>query len=355
MDDVSNKKKYSVVKKDIRLDIIAKVVRRNWRRYLMPVSVTVVVASLLALSVPRYYTVKIMLAPEYASSPSMPSGLGSIASAVGLRLGNMTTQDAITPLFYPDLMQSTNFLIPLLDVKVVTKDSAFCGSYKDYLMTQQQIPWWGYAVQGIKSLFASKSSDSKGKKIDPFYLSRRESELVKAVSSGIMCSVDKKTDIITISTTAQDPLVAALFADTVKEHLQDFIISYRTKKARTDLEHIDSLCSLAKAKYEKSLINAATYMDANQELFLQRYQVEQDKLKSESQINSSAYNLLMQQRQLAEAKVLERTPVFTTIQNSTVPVKHSGPKRMLFVLAMTIIVFLIRTVQFVVKDVNTNL
>ncbi|MBR6482150.1 MAG: chain-length determining protein, partial [Bacteroidaceae bacterium] len=57
-----------------------------------------------------------------------------------------------------------------------------------------------------------------------------------------------------------------------------------------------------------------------------------------------------QQKQLAQAKLMERTPAFTTIQNSTVPIKHAGPKRMIFVLCVLFITFLVRTILLIRKD-----
>ena len=49
---------------------------------------------------------------------------------------------------------------------------------------------------------------------------------------------------------------------------------------------------------------------------------------------------MVTQYQAAKAKVQERTPAFTMIKGAAVPIKPSGPKRMIFVIAMTILAFL---------------
>ena len=51
--------------------------------------------------------------------------------------------------------------------------------------------------------------------------------------------------------------------------------------------------------------------------------------------------LLNNQLQAAKAKIQERTPAFTMLQNASVPTKPEGPKRMIFVLVMTFLAFVV--------------
>jgi uncharacterized protein involved in exopolysaccharide biosynthesis len=55
------------------------------------------------------------------------------------------------------------------------------------------------------------------------------------------------------------------------------------------------------------------------------------------------------QLQAAIAKIQERTPAFTVIKGAEVPIKPSGPKRMIFVLGMLFLTFL-ATVIYILKD-----
>lgn len=272
---------------------------------------------------------------------------------LGLNMSSLASNDAITPNFYPDLMESTNFLVPLMDVHIWTKDNDFRGTYKDYLTKHQRFAWWDKAAGALKNMFKKPESKKAGQAgVDPFQLSKAEMEIVKAISGSIDCSVDKKTDVITIKTTAQDPLVAALLADTVKAKLQDFITEYRTSKSRNDLTHVVALSENAYKKYRKAQAAYVAYVDTHQELVLQAYKTEEEALENEMQLAYNAYSTLQQQKQLALAKVQERTPAFTTIQNATVPVKHAGPKRVFFVLAMTMLAFLITTIVFLRRRVD---
>ena len=68
---------------------------------------TDLICSVLVVTMPKVYKVTVMLAPEYNSSESSSlGGLGSLASMAGINLSSLNSQDAITPTFYPDLMNS---------------------------------------------------------------------------------------------------------------------------------------------------------------------------------------------------------------------------------------------------------
>ena len=335
----------------IRLDVIVSTLFRHRRKYILPLSLTIVLTSAIMLCIPRYYQVQVKLAPEYTNGGGSLGGLSSMASMIGINLNSMTSNDAITPMFYPDVINSTDFLVPLMDVHVQTADGSFSGRYVDYLTKHQKAPFWTWAMIKVKAMLKKPGTlnTDKDYRPDPFRLTEMEDKVVRGIGGSIRCAVDKKTDVITLTTTAQDPLVAACMADTVMARLQDFITEYRTKKARIDLDHINILCNDAHEKYLKACTAYADFVDSHQDVVLQSYKNRQDQLENEMQMAFTAYNSLAQQRILAESKLQERTPAFTVLQNASVPVKHAGPKRMFNVAALTILVFIITSINILVR------
>lgn len=335
----------------IRLDVIVSTLFRHRRKYILPLSLTIVLTSAIMLCIPRYYQVQVKLAPEYTNGGGSLGGLSSMASMIGINLNSMNSNDAITPMFYPDVINSTDFLVPLMDVQVQTADGSFRGRYVDYLTQHQKAPFWTWAMIKVKAMLKKPGTlnTDKDYRPDPFRLTEMEDKVVRGIGGSIRCAVDKKTDVITLTTTAQDPLVAACMADTVMARLQDFITEYRTKKARIDLDHINILCNDAHEKYLKACTAYADFVDSHQDVVLQSYKNRQDQLENEMQMAFTAYNSLAQQRILAESKLQERTPAFTVLQNASVPVKHAGPKRMFNVAALTILVFIITSINILVR------
>jgi capsule polysaccharide export protein KpsE/RkpR len=149
--------------------------------------------------------------------------------------------------------------------------------------------------------------------------------------------VDKKTSVITINVQDQAPLVCATMADSVKTHLQDFIIRYRTSKAAEDVVHYRQMRDSAEAEYNAAMQAYSRFCDAHTNIVLQSYQSERDKLESELALKQNSLAAMETQLQTTKVKLQEKTPAFTTLKSATVPVKPAGPKRMLFVLGMMIL------------------
>ena len=174
-----------------------------------------------------------------------------------------------------------------------------------------------------------------------------------AIRQSIGISVDKKNDVITISTEAQDPLICKTIADSVRQRLQEFITTYRTKKARNDVDYYAKLTADAKAEYEQVRQKYSSYADANMDVVLESYKSKTEDLENDMQLKYNAYTALQTQLQAARAKLRENTPAFTLLQGAAVPIKASKPKRMIFVLGIMFFVTIVITL-ISVKDIITR-
>lgn len=320
---------------------VGKLIRKVWsRRKLMVKALVIafVVSAALILCVPKTYTTTSKLAPEL-STGSMTDGLvGSLASSFGIDVSTMQTSDAISPLLYPDLMEDNGFITSLFSIKVRSCDGEVEATYYDYLDKYQSRPWWAYVAKAVKKIIPK----SKGKRVsggaeggrNAYILSEKDESIAMQIRDNITLSVDKQTGVITISTVAQDPLICKTLADSVTVKLQHFITDYRTNKARVDLEYYRQLEREAKEKYDKAHHNYSVFYDANSDMVLQTYRAKLEDLENEMQLSFNAYSTINTQLQGAIAKVQERTPAFTTLKGASVPLKPSGPKRMLFVIGM---------------------
>ena len=122
-----------------------------------------------------------------------------------------------------------------------------------------------------------------------------------------------------------------------------------TNKARIDEEHYRQLVREAQADYERTCEAYARASDANQGVVLKRYQLKIENIERDMQMKYTTLQTLNTQLQMASAKVQERTPAFTLLKGASVPVKPAGPKRMLFVLGMLIMVTF-GGIVYIIKD-----
>lgn len=304
--------------------------------------VTFTLSCVWILPQPRYYKAEVSVAPESSDTKEMGS-LASIASNFGVNIGGGSS-DAIYPQLYPDLFKSTRFIVGLLDIRVKTKDGSVDTDYYTYLRQHQKTNILLYPLQitakWVKSLFAKEETADQGKdgkRFDPFQLSKVTTEIVDLVQGKLQCTYSRTTDVVTIEVTDQDPLVCALLADSIKEHLQTFITEYRTKKARIDYEYYKKLAAEAKASYEKSCEVYASSAEAYTNVSLKSYELKLEAMENDMQAKYTIYSAMNTRLEAAMAKVQEATPVFTELKNATVPVKPAGPKRMIFVAVMLVL------------------
>lgn len=314
-------------------------VKRNIRRMLLVGLVTMVVSAVFVYSIPREYESTVVLAPEFVGSNTLSGNIGSLASMVGINIGNSGGEDAIYPEIYPDILSSTQFLTSMFDVKVESMDKEISCSVYDYYLKHQKATWWSKIILATKKLFAKKPQRkhlSADGKIDPNWLSVEEDAVCKSLSNNIVCGVDKKTSVITLTFWSQDPLVAMTMADSVVAKLQDYIIAYRTKKVRGDLAYMENLLSDSKMALDVAQKKYSDFCDTHRNSVLQRDISERDRLETELSVCVTNYSQMAQQVQFLKGKVQERTPSFTVINNPTVPDKPTKPKRM-----VTLIVFFV--------------
>lgn len=311
-----------------------------------------ILAAIYAISLPNYYSCTVKLAPELGSAAKSGGGLASLASSFGVNLGGAQAgADAITPTLYPDLMNSVDFKTALFPVKVTRESDNQTFTYYDYLMNEQKAPWWAEAKKAFFGLFsAPKPVVEPVEAVNPFKLTKEQTDIVKAINQNVVCDVDKKTFVISINVTDQDPLICATLADSVKTRLQKFITDYRTSKARVDFEYNLKLSREAKVRYEKARDRYVAYADSHRNVSSQIAQTKQADLQNEMNLQQQIYQQVVAQLQQAEMKVQQETPAFTTFQSATVPVLKAGPKRAQMCLIFLFLAFLGTTAWILYKE-----
>ena len=300
--------------------------------------IAVLVALVVAFSIPKEYSTSVTLAPE-TTNHSTGGTMGALAAMAGINLGSSSTSDALSPELYPDIVSSTPFLVDLFEVRVKDSEEKIDTTLYAYLAEYQRSPWWEYVISApfrligwTVSLFKEKEMEDKNIPVDPSRLTPDADRIAKALSGRISVSVDKKTGVTTLSVTMQDPVISAQITDTVMHRLQNYITDYRTNKARHDLAFTERLYAEAQADYEQAQKKYAQFVDANQNIILRSYMAEQERLQNEMNLAYQVYTQVSQQLQMAKAKVQEITPVYTVVQPATVPLRAAKPNKMMILI-----------------------
>ncbi len=316
------------------LEISSKLWAVRWRLVKWSV-IGAVIGVAIAFCIPREYTSVVELAPETMDQKSV-GGLSSLASMAGINLSAGEMGDAVYPQLYPDVVNSVPFMTSLFNVELKLKKGGRAMTLEQFMEEESDVPWWSY-VLGVPGKVIGwlrpddEDEDEDGEhKLNPFRLNKKENDLVEALRQCIITNVDLKTSVVSISVKMQDPLVAAMLADTVVSRLQEFITDYRTSKARQDLEYIMKLNEEARQNYYDAQQRYADYLDRHQGMILHSAQTTRERLQNEAQLAYNLYNQTAQKVQIAQAKVQESTPVYAVLSPATVALKPTSPKKILF-------------------------
>ena len=332
---------------DQEIDLL-ELARKLWLRrksFYKSCGLAVLVALVVAFSIPKEYTVTVTLSPESGES-STGGNLGGLASMMGVNLGGSET-DALNITLFPDILSSNPFALELYGMPVTVEDGEETTSIplNEYMESQSK-PWWGWlmslpgkAVGGILSLFKDEEEGRESAELNPFRLSVKETGKLEAIKHSMSATVDKKTGITTITVTLQDPLVAATVADSVVCKLQDYVTDYRTRKAIDDCRYWEKLYRERQSEYYAAQQAYATYVDENKGLYTQKSKVEGERLQNDMNLAYQVYSQTAQQLQLTRGKIQEAKPVFAVVNPATVPVKASSPKKLMILVGFVFLAF----------------
>lgn len=290
----------------------------------------VVLGIIIALSIPKQYTVTVTLSPEMGGDKAS-GGLASLASSFLGGGATSNSNDALNVTLAPDIVASTPFVLELFNTRVQTLDGELDTTLEAYLDEQKQ-PWWGYikaapglAIGIIKSLFTEETDTTAT--LNPFQLTEKEATKVEGLRKAITADVDKKTAMTTITVTLQDPKVTAIVADSVVTKLQQYIIDYRIKKAKEDCAYLEELYKERQQEYYEAQSKYAHYFDSNRNIAFQSVRAEQERLQNDMNLAYQVYSQVAQQLQVARAKIQEEKPVFAVVEPASIPLQPSGTSR----------------------------
>ena len=320
------------------MDILRKIIGIRKKIY-KAAGIGLIIGIIIAISIPKQYTVEVTLSPEMGSTKG--GGLSGLAASY---LGSGATMsdgtDALNASLSADIVSSTPFLLELsvMEIPASENKKMTLNTYLD----EESSPWWSYiiglpsmVIGGVKSLFIKEDEETISDRGNQgtIELSKKESQKIETLKKMIIASVDKKTSMTTVAVTLQNPKVAAVVADSVVGKLQEYIINYRTSKAKEDCIYLERLFKERQQEYYVAQKRYADYMDSHDNIILQSVRAEQERLQNDMSLAYQVYSQVASQLQVARAKVQEEKPVFAVVEPAVVPLNPSGTSKKIYVLA----------------------
>ncbi len=362
-------------KKQVEDDEISINFGEIWRallKYKFVIAITAllfaILGALYSLTLNNEYEASVKMVPESADSKSGGGGglggLSSLAGLAGINIGGASGTDAIQPAMYPNIVESIPFLQELINAKIYNPKIKKWQVLKEYLKEHQSnAPIKLYDSEKLEEERAKKElSDtdlkdlnipsSLGQPLGFINIDLKEVNILKKLKSYIKVEVDKKTMLITITCTLQNPVIAANLTSLVQNQLTRYIVNYRTEKVRKEMDFLTSRQAEARKRYDQALFTYSNYKDQNRNRFLNVAKTQEKKLQYEVDLAFNLYSSLTTQLSEAQIRVQKETPIFKVLEPARVPLSRTSPKRSLITIgAMFIGIFVSLLIVFF-KSVN---
>ncbi|MBC3786078.1 GNVR domain-containing protein [Spirosoma utsteinense] len=283
--------------------------------------------------------IALVIQPEFRAEgrimPELAGGQGdlfkrlaSVAGLGGIDIDDNEAADAIRPDLYPSVLQSTPFMLYLVDQSVTTGKGQRM-TLGQFLAPEPDSGWSLAAWFGTDK--ESRNVQRKPQAGQPLHLSGWQQELVREIGERVTARLDTRSGVIGISATMPDARVAAVVAQRALDYLTRYVTNYRTEKARLDLRFYTQRLTEARRRYETAQFNVFQYNDRHKYQVVQTATMEKQRLEAELTIAQTVYTELARQFEQATIKVQERTPVFKVLEPVQIPLERVSPRRTLLV------------------------
>ena len=264
------------------------------------------------------------------SESTSSSGLGGVASLVGINLGGMSSGNEIPASMYPQIGESIGFKRALLKSFI---DENKQLKLDDFLITQ-------YGIE--KTLNTQNKSKS--------FISKSEDDLFNILNKIISINVNQKDGFITISANMPESEFAANTCINAREILQKIVINNKIKSAKQKLEFSEEQLRAKRIEFEQIQNKLSYFNDSNLNIVTSSVINEREKLEADFQIINAVIVELSKQVEQRKLQVSENTPVFSVIKEANMPVRRSSPKRTQMVLIYGFMGLAVSILYVIAKD-----
>lgn len=306
---------------------------------------------LYAVATPSQYTASSKVVREAGEDGGggLPSGLPSV-SGLGINIGGGGAA-GLTPASYPEIATSREvrlavardtFYFPSTGRRTTFVDHVNrpAGVFDHVLDYTLYLPWTVKSTLGKLVGGAGRrpvDTDSTGM----VYPTEEEEVAIQALGGMISASVSQSgalesgSGLMTISTTASDPTLAARLNERTIEHLRTRVREIRTETTRENLEFIQQRFDEVSQELDAAEDRLAKFLEQNRSVLSggnePQLEFRRERLRREVRFKEQLYSQLQEQLTQTRLQLQRERPVVTIAEKPTPPTKPSAPNRTLTV------------------------
>jgi len=317
---------------EIDLIALAKTFWSGRRTVLISILICGILGFFIAIFTSKEFVATTIMVPSGSDAGSKLGGLGGLAAMAGINIGSATSSE-LSPTVYPQIVSSLPFQLELMKTPLnFSGISEPVTIFDYYTKVQKPNPILKYTI-GLPGVFLKAlkgEKDEKGVTIDqnkPIELSAKQRDVREILSELISLDLNAKDGLITLVAKMPEARAAAQLGQRAQELLQQYIIEFKIKKAKANLDFVQQRYDETAQKYEAAQQRLAAFSDRNKNVSLATAKTEETRLNSQYNLIYGVYSELAKQLEQAKIQVKQDTPVFTIIEPISVPTIRSKPNR----------------------------
>ncbi len=346
------------------IDIIA-TIKKIWiaRKLVIKVSIYFfLIGCIVALFSPVEYTSQTTFVPQVSGDDmSTNSKLGSLASLAGINLNatEVTSDSYLSPLVYKNIVNSEEFSLGLIGEEIINSN-AKKFTIKEYLLSNENYINFnpiGFIKKYTIGLFLKKEFSEVDSDIMQNYnfISDEDFEILNSFKEKFSIELNEKEGYIRVRASDENAFISAQLVEKITKRLQSKIIEIRTNKIKERLEYSKEQYEIKQAEFDLLQKKLAEFKDSNKSISTASFRSELQKLESEYQLQQNILINLASEYNNNKIKLNKDTPIFSVIDEVSVPNKRSKPRRS-FLVMIYVFLGLSVSIGFVLgKDYVINL
>lgn len=300
---------------------------------LIGLGIGTVLGVIVAFILPKQYRVVTTMLPQSEAEGGIGK-LSSLASLAGFDLDLSSGESDISPIIFPQIVESAPFMLELMNTPFTFKAVDHPVSLYEYYYSIKK-PSFGELVMKytiglpglLKKSIKKEDEPVEAKDGGPQVLTKEQEALMLALKGQVSLSVNKKEGYLTLTCVFEEPLLTAQVAEKAQELLQTYITAYKTNKSKDQLAFIEQRYAEKKDEFIKAQNRLASFQDRNMHVSSASAMTELDRLESEKDIAFAVYSELAKSLEQSSIQVKRQTPVFAIIKPVVVPNEKFKPQR----------------------------
>ena len=321
-----------------------------------------VIGCIVALLSPVVYTSQTTFVPQVSDDqmPSPKGSLGSLASLAGINLNEVsTTSDSyLSPLLYSKLADSEEFSLNIVNEEIVNLNGDKL-TVKEYLILNKS--FFNFNIIGfIKKytivLFTNNGTKENNEAFKGFnFLSEEDFDIIESFKEKFIIDLNEKEGYIKVLASDESAFISTQLVQVITQNLQLKIIELRTNKIKERLEFSGEQYELKQGEFDLLQKKLADFKDSNKNISTARFMSELQKLESEYQLQQNILMTLASEYNNNKIKLNKDTPIFSVIDEVSVPNERSKPKRSLIALIFMFLGILLSSGYLLAKEPLTGI